>query len=111
MVGKPNFPSDVDDRDDLMGLGAPTAGLTALDQEREGSMADEGGASGAVMETQSRDWDSEACSPTSNRPYSDPATVPGVLAARRAWITAGLVAGVALVLTGASMIAWRYARA
>jgi hypothetical protein len=32
--------------------GKPTPGLTALDQDREASMADEGGASGARMESE-----------------------------------------------------------
>ena len=50
MVGKPNFPADVDSRDDLKGAAAPTPGLTALDQEREASMADEGGSSGAMLD-------------------------------------------------------------
>lgn len=50
MVGKPNFPPEVAERTDVMGSSSPTPGLPALDQEREASMADEGGASGAVME-------------------------------------------------------------
>jgi hypothetical protein len=52
MVGKPNFPSDVEGRDNLMGSAVGTPGLTALDEEREASLADEGGASGAVVESQ-----------------------------------------------------------
>ena len=52
MVGKPNFPDDVDTRGDLRGSAAGTPGLTALDEEREASLADEGGASGAVVESQ-----------------------------------------------------------
>jgi hypothetical protein len=52
MVGKPNFPNDVDKRDDLKGSSAGTPGLTPLDQEREASLADEGGASGATVESQ-----------------------------------------------------------
>jgi hypothetical protein len=50
MVGKPNFPADVETRDDIKGAASPTPGLGALDQEREASMADEGGASGAIAE-------------------------------------------------------------
>ena len=50
MVGKPNLPETGDLRPELQGAARPTAGLTALDQEREASMADEGGASGAVVE-------------------------------------------------------------
>jgi hypothetical protein len=52
MVGKPSFPDDVDVRDDLKGSSAGTPGLTALDEEREASLADEGGTSGAVVESQ-----------------------------------------------------------
>ena len=50
MVGKINLPPDADERDDVMGASMPTPGLTAVDQEREASMADEGGTAGAVME-------------------------------------------------------------
>ena len=52
MVGKPNFPSDVEDRAELRGSAVGTPGLNALDEEREASLADEGGASGAVLESQ-----------------------------------------------------------
>src|SRR5262245_29903722 len=52
MVGKPNFPDDVDARGDLRGSAVGTPGLTALDEEREASLADEGGASGATIESQ-----------------------------------------------------------
>jgi hypothetical protein len=52
MVGKPNFPEDVEARRDLAGSSAPTPGLNALDQEREASLADEGGQSGAHIESQ-----------------------------------------------------------
>jgi predicted RNA-binding Zn ribbon-like protein len=51
MVGKPNFPDDVDARD-LKGSAVGTPGLTALDEEREASLADEGGVSGAAAESQ-----------------------------------------------------------
>ena len=52
MVGKPNFPDDVDTRADMRGSSVGTPGLTALDEEREASLADEGGSSGAVVESQ-----------------------------------------------------------
>ena len=52
MVGKPSFPDDVDRRDDPKGSAVGTPGLTALDEEREASLADEGGVSGAVVESQ-----------------------------------------------------------
>jgi hypothetical protein len=53
MVGKPNFPPEVDKRKDLKGAARPTQGLAALDQERAASMADEGGAAGAAVEAES----------------------------------------------------------
>jgi len=52
MVGKPNFPDDVDARGGHRGSAVGTPGLTALDEEREASLADEGGASGATIESQ-----------------------------------------------------------
>jgi hypothetical protein len=52
MVGKPNIPEDVDAHADKRGSSAGTPGLSALDEEREASLADEGGASGAVIESQ-----------------------------------------------------------
>jgi len=55
MVGRPNFPEDVDSRRDLKGSAVGTPGLTALDEEREASLADEGGASGAHVESQDED--------------------------------------------------------
>jgi hypothetical protein len=51
-VGTPHLHYNFDDRPDLAGAARPTPGLAALDQEREASMADEGGASGAVMEAE-----------------------------------------------------------
>ncbi len=51
MMGKTNVPPDVDERDDLRGT-RPTPGLSALDKDREASMADEGGAAGMAAETQ-----------------------------------------------------------
>ena len=52
MIGRPTLPADAEHRRDLKGMAAPTPGLTPLDQEREASMADEGGRSGAAMEKQ-----------------------------------------------------------
>ena len=52
MVGKPNVGADVDDRTDIRGAAAPTPGLSALDRERQASLADEGGWAGALMESQ-----------------------------------------------------------
>jgi hypothetical protein len=52
MVGKPNLPADVDERTDVRGSARGTSGLTALDEEREASMADEGGSSGMAAEAE-----------------------------------------------------------
>lgn len=54
MVGKPNLPRDAERRPDVRGSATDTPGLTPVDQEREASMADEGGASGAVAEREDR---------------------------------------------------------
>jgi hypothetical protein len=50
MFGKPNLPDTGDRRPDLRGAARATPGLTVLDEQREASMADEGGSSAAVME-------------------------------------------------------------
>jgi hypothetical protein len=52
MVGKPNLPPDADERSDVRGAARGTPGLSALDEEREASMADEGGASGMAVEAE-----------------------------------------------------------
>ena len=52
MVKRPKFPNDVDGQNDRKGSAVGTPGLTALDEEREASLADEGGASGATVESQ-----------------------------------------------------------
>jgi hypothetical protein len=52
MVGKPNLPGDADEREDVHGAARMTPGLSALDEEREASMADEGGASGMAVESE-----------------------------------------------------------
>ena len=74
MVGKPTFPDDVDTRADKRGSSAGTPGLTALDEEREASLADEGGASGARTSrrcaSSPRTFPSRTCSPRS------PGTLP-----------------------------------
>ena len=60
MVDEAKLPPDVDRRDDVRGAASPTPGLTPLDEEREASMADEGGASGATMESEEAPED-ETC--------------------------------------------------
>ena len=62
MVGKPNLPVDAEERKDVRGAARATPGLSALDQEREASMADEGGVSGMAAESEaaeSEDPDAE----------------------------------------------------
>ena len=59
MVGKPNLPVDAEDRDDAHGAARATPGLSALDEEREASMADEGGASGMTVESERPDIEVE----------------------------------------------------
>jgi len=55
MAVKADGPADVDRSTEQRGSSVATAGLTALDEEREASLADEGGASGAVIESQDLD--------------------------------------------------------
>ena len=52
MVGKPTLPVDAEQRNDVHGAARPTPGLSALDAQREASMADEGGASGMAVESE-----------------------------------------------------------
>lgn len=54
MARKRSLRADVDRRTERKGSATKTPGLTSLDQEREASMADEGGAAGAVVETQDK---------------------------------------------------------
>jgi len=55
MASKPDGPADVDRSTEHRGSSVGTPGLTALDEEREASLADEGGASAAVIESQDLD--------------------------------------------------------
>ena len=54
MAARPTLPQDRDKYPGLQGVSMPLPmdGLSALDQEREGSMADEGGTSGMAMESE-----------------------------------------------------------
>ena len=52
MAVKADGPADVDRSTERKGSSVGTPGLSALDEEREASLADEGGASGAVIESQ-----------------------------------------------------------
>jgi hypothetical protein len=55
MAVKADGPADVDRSTEHRGSSVATPGLNALDEEREASLADEGGASGAVIESQDLD--------------------------------------------------------
>jgi len=89
MAGKSNLPADADHRPSLSGTARATPGLTALDADREASMADEGGAAGAVMESEDE----------SAVPVLDiPATAPTWSGSRRGGALAlGIGAGALLV--------------
>jgi len=50
MVGKVNLPPDAEKRKDVKGAAIGGPGLTAVDEERAASMADEGGVSGSTVE-------------------------------------------------------------
>ena len=52
MTVKADGPADVDKSTEHKGSSVGTPGLSALDEEREASLADEGGASGALVESQ-----------------------------------------------------------
>jgi hypothetical protein len=68
MAGDTKVYPDVDKRTERKGAAAPTPGLTSLDQEREASLADEGGSAAATVEAQdtgtaSNDEDAEESEP------------------------------------------------
>ena len=52
MSVKGDGPPDVDRSSEHKGSSVGTPGMSALDEEREASLADEGGASGALVESQ-----------------------------------------------------------
>jgi hypothetical protein len=84
MVGKPNLSDTGDQRPDLHGAARRTPGFAALDEEREASMADEGGSSGAVMESE------------------DPSQIPAILNKDRGrGRSQGFVIGIAAGIVGA----------
>ena len=68
MVGKTNLPNDAEEREDVQGSATETPGLTPVDQEREASMADEGGAAGAVVERENRPTDPDTVEAAHGRP-------------------------------------------
>lgn len=94
MVGKPNIPLDCENRNDLKGAAMTTPGLNALDQEREASMADEGGCSGALMENQDemdpRVLD-EVCHPKKSQSSQNRVYTLGIILGLSGLIVAGLM--------------------
>ena len=93
MASKADGPADVDRSTEHRGSSVGTPGLTALDEEREASLADEGGASAAVIETQDLD--------TSRRIASDPPAAHVQSAGNRQprpgfWFVAGALAAGAI---------------
>jgi hypothetical protein len=89
MVGKPNLSDMGDGRPDL-GAARATPGLAALDREREVSMADEGGASGAVMESE----DPEIVPPIFSAPAPASWRYPHPVLALAIGLAAGVVLGI-----------------
>jgi hypothetical protein len=81
---------DVDKRTERKGAAAPTPGLTSLDQEREASLADEGGAAGAAVETQ------DAAQPSGEEEGED--AEPGEIGLEGLVIAAGLVGAAGFLL-------------
>lgn len=88
--------------DDGLGEAMPTLGLTRLDQLREASMADEGGASGAVMESQDED---ALHGPTTRRPNPRAGTFVAASAPqrRRSWIVPALLGVLGALLTAGAL--------
>jgi hypothetical protein len=70
VVGKVNLPKDAEEREDVQGSATETPGLTPVDQEREASMADEGGTAGAVVERENRPTDEDTVEAAHGRPKS-----------------------------------------
>ena len=68
MVGKTNLPPDAEEREDVKGSATETPGLSPVDQEREASMADEGGAAGAAVERENRPTDPDTVEGAHGRP-------------------------------------------
>jgi hypothetical protein len=89
-VEKEVYP-DVSKRTERKGAAAPTPGLTSLDQEREASLADEGGAAGATVESQDT-----ARAPAGEE--DEEASEPGEIGFEGLVIVAGLVGAAGFLL-------------
>ena len=81
---------DVSKGTERKGAAAPTPGLTSLDQEREASLADEGGAAAAAVE--SRD------APATAGDEDEEASEPGEIGFEGLVIVAGLASAAAFLL-------------
>ena len=92
MAGDTTVFPDVDKRTESKGSATPTPGLTSLDQQREASLADEGGAAGAVV-------DGERANVASGEDEGEE-TEPGEIGLE------GLVIGAGLLAAGAFLL-WR----
>jgi hypothetical protein len=90
MAGKTRVFPDVDKRTERKGSAAPTPGLTSLDQEREASLADEGGAAAATVEGQA----GEAASGDEDAEESE----PGEIGFEGVVLAAGLLSAAAFLL-------------
>ena len=88
-VEKETYP-DVNKRTERKGAAAPTPGLTSLDQEREASLADEGGAAGAAVESQDKAGASSG--------DDEEASEPGEIGFEGLVIVAGLASAAGFVL-------------
>ena len=60
MAGDTKVSPDVDKNTEHKGSATRTPGLTSLDQQREASLADEGGAAGAIVEGEGAAEDEDA---------------------------------------------------
>jgi hypothetical protein len=92
MVGKSNLPSDVESRTGLRGSSLDSY-VSALDQERAASMADEGGSAGAVMDTREQ----HAAARRDRAPEPE----------RRGWLLWGAIAAGCAVLAGSLFAHYR----
>jgi hypothetical protein len=90
MAAKDDVYPDVSKRTERKGAAAPTPGLTSLDQEREASLADEGGAAGASTESQESAGESAG--------DDEEASEPGELGFEGLVIVAGLASAAGFVL-------------
>jgi len=90
-IDKDVYP-DVNKRTERKGAAAPTPGMTSLDQEREASLADEGGSAGATVESQDKE--------TGPGSEDEEASEPGELGFEGLVIVAGLA-------SAASFLLWR----